>query len=121
MGKRGDPEVGMAGEQFIERLLEDEGVVGALDDTEASLLVETLTDRALRACQRAKTVAEAEVAVGRIRQFGRDVSEVVSTWRDDGPDKAAELAKRNKLPWPPTNAKTPADVLRWFLQHTQPV
>lgn len=106
----------MAGEHFIERLLEDEGLVGALDDPEASWLVETLTDRALRACQRAKTLPEAEFAVGVIRQFGRDVSEIVSTWRDDGPARAAELARHCKLPWPPPNAKTPADVLKWLLQ-----
>ena len=107
----------MAGEHFIERLLEDEGLVGDLDDAEASRLVETLTNRALFACQRSKTVADAEVAVGRIRQFGRDVSEVVSTWRDEGPARAAELAKQHKLPWPPPNATTPADVLRWLLQY----
>jgi len=121
MGKRGDPEEGMAGEHFIERLLEDEALVGALDDAEASLLVETLTSRALHACQRAKTIAEAEFAVGTLRQFGRDVSEVVSTWRDDGPIRAAELARRNRLPWPPPNAKTPADVLRWLLDQAPPI
>src|SRR3954465_14009725 len=107
----------MAGEHFIERLLEDERLVGSLDDPEAALLVERLTDRALAACQRAQTLPDAERgggrarpvgrgerAVGMLRQFGRDVSDVVSTWRDEGPARAAELARQCQLPWPPPDA-----------------
>ncbi len=105
----------MSGEHYIERLLEDEGLVGALDDTEASLLIETLTARALNACKRAASDADAESAISAIRRYGRGVSRVVSTWRDEGAAKAAEVARQNQLPWPPTLANAPGDVLQWLL------
>lgn len=105
----------MAGEHLIDRILEDEGLAGGLDEPEAAALVKALVARATTACQSAKSDDAAEKAVGDIRRFGRAVAKVVEAWRDAGPAKAAELAKANALPWPPAKAKTPADVLAWLL------
>ncbi len=103
----------MSAESLVERILEDEGLTSDLDEAEATVLINWLVKRAEAVCAADPKTAETEV--GNLRRFGRSVSRVVATWRDEGASEAGEKARKAKLPWPPKNAATAGDVLNWLL------
>jgi hypothetical protein len=102
-------------EQYVGRILDNEGLAGDLDDPERTVLVEGLVARVADAVGAAESETAADAAVSKLAAFGRAAAKVVAAWRGDGPEAAAAVAKANKLPAPPAELGSPAAALAWLL------
>lgn len=104
----------MDAEQFVGRILDDEGIAGDLDESLSMPLIEWLVGRATNAVATAKTEDDAETQVAAIAITGRNIAKVVAAWQTDGPTGAATTAKDRGCPVPPGSLKSAADVLKWL-------
>lgn len=100
---------------LLDRLLDDEGLTGDLDEPEAGTLVSALADRVRAIAANAKDVQAARRMVDELCRRGRQVAAVVAAVRDQGPVAVRELADRHGLPWP-TDATRPATLLAGLLK-----
>ena len=96
-------------EPLVGRILDDEGLTGDLDEPEAAALVTWLVANAEHIAATVKTMPEAQKQVAALARVGRAIA-AATIHRDPATAKAAGL------PWPPTNAESPAEVLAWLLK-----
>jgi hypothetical protein len=99
---------------FLDRILDDEGLTGDLDEAEATVLVRALVERvraiAAGSADRGAVHTRVQALVGRARQ----IAAVVAATRDHGTTEGRAVAARHGLRWP-AGATTPAAVLEGLL------
>lgn len=96
---------------LIDRVLEDEGLIGDLDEADASRLIAWVVERVRTDAARASSEAEASSVTSKLVQQGRQIARLVTTAQDQ-PGKASTVAAAAGLPWPPPAATEP---LGWLL------
>lgn len=99
---------------LLDRVLDDEGLTGDLDEPEAGALVAALADRVRGIAASTKDAPAARRKVDALCRRARQVAAVVAAARDLGPPAARELAAGHGLPWP-ADATRPATLLAGLL------
>lgn len=106
----------MQAEMFVSRVLDDEGLIDGLDEDEAGLLVEWLVQRTERIAASAKQEVDAWKQVEMLCKRGRAIARlVVLACQKNDQAGAAQLAERERLPWPPPAAADAHQVLQHIL------
>lgn len=90
----------MNADVLVERILDDEGLTGDLEDAEATLLVQKLLKRAKQIAAGTEDAQAARAAVEKLCVRGRKVAAVVAVFREKGESPARLLANRESLLWP---------------------
>lgn len=91
----------MQAEMFVSRVLDDEGLVDGLGEDEAGLLVEWLVQRTERIAASARQEADAWKQVEALCKRARSITRLVTlACHDNDKIGAAQLAGRDRLPWP---------------------
>jgi hypothetical protein len=101
----------MNADVLVERILDDEGLTGDLEEAEATLLVQELLRRTKQIAAGIEDAQAARAAVEKLCLRGRKVAAVVAMFRDKGESAARLLANRESLLWPDAVTDSP-DLLR---------
>jgi hypothetical protein len=107
----------MTARDYIERILEDESLTDGLDEPEATLLVNTLVERAEVIGKGKLAETELESQIGNLRRLGRKLAQIVASFESDGPAAASKLAQKNAIAWPVKPPKSARELLQVLLAH----
>lgn len=108
---------------LLRHVLRDEALTRGLNDIEARMLVEWVTDWTELLAEAARTEEDAWSCVRRLCRRGRAISRFVQLWGDPGDRAAAtQLAASERFTWPlPSASIAPDDlmhhILTWESQH----
>ena len=96
---------------FLDRVLEDEGLTGSLDEAEATVLVGELITRVKKLAASSHDVAAIDRQVNDLCRRGRQVADVVAAQRDRGEATAKTMATSNGFEWPATSENLLHDLI----------
>ncbi len=113
-------------DRHIREIVRDEALTRGLGDEEARMLVEWVVDWAELLAEAARTDADANELISRLRRRGRAIGRFVKLWCDfDISDRngATQLAASERFAWPlPNDEVDPPDlmqhILTWENEHT---
>jgi hypothetical protein len=96
---------------LLDRVLDDEGLTEGLDERDATLLIQAVTDHVRALAAGAADASWARRQTEDTCRLARQIARTAASLRDAGEAAARAVAAQNGLPWP-AGAKTPADVVR---------
>lgn len=105
----------MDAELYVGRVLDDEGLRGDLNDTDATALVDRLVVLVGEIARTAKTEDEAWARVTTLCQSGRAIARSVSRFESGDQAEARRIAESAHLSWPAQDPTSATNLLRHFL------
>lgn len=109
----------MDAEPFLERILDDEGLRGDLDDPAATLLIDWLTTRVRGLVAAASSESAAAKAVNALARRGRAISRFVTLWCGQAEPEAMQTFQHQQgVAWslPASTEREQLAVLRHILK-----
>ncbi len=106
-------------ELIVGRVLDDEGLIGDLDESEAQQLIEWAVKQAEQIASAAASEKQALARVEKLCGQGRAIARLVTLFCHDDQKGAERLAKAENLPWPIAAKPTASAALQWLLEKSQ--
>ena len=85
---------------LIERILEDEGITSGLEEREASMMIESLTDKVRKIAAGTNDATSARQRVDLLCRNARRIARIVESFREEGESSARMKAEQFAMRWP---------------------